>query len=95
MPRHGVKALRRQRPASEWRTPASSSPKQEIAPGQHGLAALGLPWPCIVWALYYNLIKSGASTREVVASSLMSTCTEGPAVSFRGSPTVSPTTDAA
>src|SRR5437879_10581276 len=34
----------------------------------------------------------GASTRVIVLSSLINTCSEGPAVSLKGSPTVSPTT---
>ena len=38
--------------------------------------------------------KSGASTSVIVASSLISTCSDGPAVSLNGSPTVSPTTAA-
>ena len=38
--------------------------------------------------------KSGASTSVIVASSLISTCRLGPAVSLNGSPTVSPTTAA-
>src|SRR5271169_5436064 len=42
-------------------------------------------------ALYTN---SGAITRVMVESSLISTCSEGPAVSLKGSPTVSPTTAA-
>ncbi len=37
--------------------------------------------------------NSGASTSVIVESSLMSTCSDGPAVSLNGSPTVSPTTD--
>ena len=40
------------------------------------------------------LMKSGASTSVIVASSLTSTCSDGPAVSLNGSPTVSPTTAA-
>src|SRR2546422_8353203 len=39
--------------------------------------------------------KSGTNTREIVFRSLMSICKLGPAVSFQGSPTVSPTTVAA
>jgi hypothetical protein len=40
-------------------------------------------------------MKSGASTSVIVLSSFTSTCSDGPAVSLNGSPTVSPTTDAA
>src|SRR6202007_2402937 len=47
--------------------------------------------PCESAKTYRN---SGASTKVTVASSLMSTCSEGPAVSLKGSPTVSPTTAA-
>src|SRR5688572_20108268 len=39
-------------------------------------------------------MNSGASTSVIVASSLISTCSDGPAVSLNGSPTVSPTTAA-
>ena len=39
-------------------------------------------------------MNSGASTSVIVASSLISTCSDGPAVSLKGSPTVSPTTAA-
>src|SRR5687767_5157263 len=39
-------------------------------------------------------MNSGASTRVIVDSSLISTCSDGPAVSLKGSPTVSPTTAA-
>src|SRR5512142_1406247 len=39
--------------------------------------------------------NSGASTSVTVASSLTSTCSDGPTVSLNGSPTVSPTTAAA
>src|SRR5215475_9897622 len=39
-------------------------------------------------------MNSGASTSVIVDSSLISTCSEGPAVSLNGSPTVSPTTAA-
>src|SRR5450759_5312208 len=35
---------------------------------------------------------SGANTRVIVLNSLMRTCSEGPAVSLKGSPTVSPIT---
>src|SRR2546422_6568396 len=38
--------------------------------------------------------NSGASTSVTVLNSLMSTCSDGPAVSLNGSPTVSPTTAA-
>jgi len=38
--------------------------------------------------------RSGASTREIMAINLMSILSEGPAVSLKGSPTVSPTTAA-
>jgi hypothetical protein len=38
--------------------------------------------------------NKGASTSVTVASSLINTCSEGPAVSLNGSPTVSPTTAA-
>src|SRR5580700_8283012 len=38
--------------------------------------------------------NNGASTSVIVASSLISTCKLGPAVSLNGSPTVSPTTAA-
>src|SRR5712691_10469352 len=38
--------------------------------------------------------NSGASTSVTVLSSLISTCSDGPAVSLNGSPTVSPTTAA-
>ncbi len=41
-----------------------------------------------------HITKSGASTSVIVESSLMRTCSEGPAVSLKGSPTVSPTTAA-
>ena len=44
--------------------------------------------------LYRPYRKSGASTSVIVASSLIRTCSEGPAVSLKGSPTVSPTTAA-
>ena len=40
-------------------------------------------------------MNSGASTSVIVASSLIRTCSDGPAVSLNGSPTVSPTTAAA
>ena len=40
-------------------------------------------------------MKSGASTRVIVASSFTRTWSDGPAVSLNGSPTVSPTTVAA
>lgn len=40
-------------------------------------------------------MKRGARTRVIVESSLMSTWRDGPAVSLKGSPTVSPTTAAA
>src|SRR5687768_2439027 len=40
-------------------------------------------------------MKSGASTSVIVLRSLIRTCSEGPAVSLNGSPTVSPTTAAA
>src|SRR5438445_364088 len=40
-------------------------------------------------------MKSGAMTSVIVASSFTRTCSEGPAVSLKGSPTVSPTTAAA
>ena len=40
-------------------------------------------------------MKSGASTRVIVASSFTRTWSDGPAVSLNGSPTVSPTTAAA
>ena len=40
-------------------------------------------------------MNSGASTSVIVLSSLISTCSDGPAVSLKGSPTVSPTTAAA
>src|SRR5947209_4381118 len=39
-------------------------------------------------------MNSGASTSVMVESSLISTCSDGPAVSLNGSPTVSPTTAA-
>ena len=39
-------------------------------------------------------MNSGASTSVIVARSLMRTCSDGPAVSLKGSPTVSPTTAA-
>jgi hypothetical protein len=39
-------------------------------------------------------MKRGASTSVIVLSSFTSTCNEGPAVSLKGSPTVSPTTAA-
>lgn len=39
-------------------------------------------------------MKSGANTSVIVESSLIKTCSEGPAVSLNGSPTVSPTTAA-
>jgi hypothetical protein len=39
-------------------------------------------------------MKSGASTSVIVLSSLMTMCSDGPAVSLNGSPTVSPTTAA-
>ena len=38
--------------------------------------------------------NNGANTSVTVASSLISTCSDGPAVSLNGSPTVSPTTAA-
>jgi len=38
--------------------------------------------------------NNGASTSVTVASSLINTCRDGPAVSLNGSPTVSPTTAA-
>jgi len=41
-----------------------------------------------------DYINSGASTSVIVLSSLTSTCSDGPAVSLNGSPTVSPTTEA-
>lgn len=47
-----------------------------------------MPSPCCQ-------MKSGAITKATVASNLMSTCKLGPAVSLKGSPTVSPTTAAA
>ena len=40
-------------------------------------------------------MKSGASTSVIVASSFTRTWSDGPAVSLKGSPTVSPTTAAA
>jgi len=40
-------------------------------------------------------MKSGARTSVIVASSFTSTWSDGPAVSLKGSPTVSPTTAAA
>ncbi len=39
-------------------------------------------------------MKTGANTSAMVAKSLIKTCSEGPAVSLNGSPTVSPTTAA-
>src|SRR6185295_9680683 len=41
-----------------------------------------------------HITKSGASTSVIVESILMRTWSEGPAVSLKGSPTVSPTTAA-
>src|SRR5207248_683736 len=43
----------------------------------------------------YLMMNSGARTSVIVLSSLINTCSEGPAVSLKGSPTVSPTTAAA
>ena len=43
----------------------------------------------------YVATNSGAITSVIVASSLIRTCSAGPAVSLNGSPTVSPTTAAA
>ena len=39
-------------------------------------------------------MNKGAMTRVMVLSNLIKTCSEGPAVSLKGSPTVSPTTAA-
>src|SRR5436309_6831788 len=44
--------------------------------------------------LHQRPMKRGAITRVIVLSSLISTCSDGPAVSLNGSPTVSPTTAA-
>jgi len=41
-----------------------------------------------------RFMNSGMNTIDKVLSSLISTCKLGPAVSFIGSPTVSPTTEA-
>src|SRR5262249_46703045 len=42
----------------------------------------------------HDQVKGGAITRVIVLRSLISTCRLGPAVSLKGSPTVSPTTAA-
>ena len=44
--------------------------------------------------LYFSDTKSGAVTKATVDKSLITQCKEGPTVSLKGSPTVSPVTDA-
>ena len=50
---------------------------------------------CGRWAPPSRRMNSGARTSVIVARSLTRTCSDGPAVSLNGSPTVSPTTAAA